>query len=163
MSLSLDHLKQVLDYNPQTGVFVWKVSTARRIVPGTVAGTVNSKGYRVIQLFRKLHTEHRLAWFYVTGVWPSDQIDHINQVKTDNRFENLREATNSQNSQNSKIRRNNTSGYKGVSWWAHREKWAAQMRVDGKNRLLGMFDNPLDAHLCYQSLAKIVHTHRPGD
>jgi hypothetical protein len=97
--------------------------------------------------------EHRLAWFYMKGVWPKGDIDHIKGDKSDNRITNLREATTSQNKANERIRVNNTSGYKGVTWHRKRRKWEAHIGVNGKGLTLGYFDSPERAFIAYMKAA----------
>ena len=155
MTLQAERLRDVLQYDPETGVFIWLQALAKRTSVGDVAGALSDKGYVRIQLDRKIHPAHRLAWLYIYGVWPKRAIDHINRVKTDNRIVNLREATNSENARNSGLRRDNKWGYKGVSYWARKKKWAAQIRIDGKNKLLGLFVSPEDAGAAYAQAVKL--------
>lgn len=114
MSLSQQRLHEILDFNPQTGVFVWKISPRENVKRGTVAGWHNGKKMRRISIGHKCYLLHRLAWFYVHGKWP-DQIDHINGDRTDNRLKNLRPATNSQNQANNGAKSNSQLGIRGVS------------------------------------------------
>ena len=109
--LTQEKLKTLLNYNPETGIFTWKKRNQN------ISGTINNKGYVVIQINNKIYLAHRLAWLYMTGLWPKNDIDHFNQVRTDNRFFNLREATRKENCQNvHKPHPNNSSGYLGVYW-----------------------------------------------
>jgi hypothetical protein len=132
-------LKELLNYNPDTGVFTWNVSKPGRSF-GSIAGTRHVNGYTHIQLNKKIYKAHRLAWLYVHGYFP-ECIDHINNDRDDNRIENLREATVTQNNHNSKLSKNNTSGIKGVSWHKKSMKWCATIGVYGKTIYLGLFDN----------------------
>lgn len=154
MTLTADRLRDLLHYDPDTGLFIWRQSAARRIKVGSPAGTVSRKGYVKIQIDRKVYSAHRLAWLYIHGRWPEHSIDHINRVRSDNRAVNLRDATDSQNARNCGIRKTNTSGYKGVSYWRKSKKWAAQIYLQGKNTLLGLFDTPEMAAEAYASAAK---------
>jgi len=113
--LTYDRLKEVLFYDQNTGIFLWKYSKQSRFV-GEIAGSKNNKGYRSISIDGVLYKEHRLAWFYVYGKWPENEIDHINRIKIDNKISNLREVTKSQNRQNINVKKNNKSGCRGVSW-----------------------------------------------
>jgi hypothetical protein len=152
----LEHgaLLAALHYDPMTGVFTWKVR-AGRARAGDVAGYLDYLGYRTIRLRGGLHAAHRLAWFYVHGEWPPSGIDHKNGQPDDNRIENLRPATQSLNNANAKRRRDNTSGFKGVS--RHQDgKWLAQIQAAGRNRYIGLFASPEDAHAAYMSAAKEV-------
>ena len=152
--ITQDRLKSLLTYDPDTGEFRWKIATARRTKIGCLAGAISNKGYMRIQVDRRIYSAHRLAWLYTYGVWPTGVIDHINQNKDDNRLCNLRDVSLSVNARNCKLQKNNSSGYKGVSYWAHRRKWAAQIRTEGKNKLLGMFDTPAEAANAYVCFAR---------
>ncbi len=149
MSISIQDLRAVLNYDPEIGEFTWKVMLSSRGLIGTRAGTKNNwgrtSGYFKIRINKKDYWRHRLAWFYMTGEWPQDQIDHINGIKGDDRFCNLREATHSENQQNCILPRHNTSGHKGVSWRKSNEKWYAYIKKNGKMVSLGLFDNIDDA------------------
>ena len=132
-------------YEPKTGLFINKTTRNPRAPIGQLAGYTNTIGYVVIQVnSRKIHA-HRLAWFYMTGEWPSHQIDHINRNRSDNRFCNLRPVTSAENMQNTTDRTNNTSGHRGVTWHKQRQKWQAQISVNNKHKYLGLFDNLEDA------------------
>jgi len=121
--LTAERLREVLRYEPETGVFVWRVRAARRIHVGAVAGNISpSSGYRFIGVDCRLYGAHRLAWLYMTGEWPKHQVDHVNMDCADNRWANLRDATCSQNTANSCVRINNKSGFKGVSWDKRRRR-----------------------------------------
>ena len=146
--ISQTRLKEAFSYDPETGVFVWKIQSGR-MKPGQIAGVTNPAGYRMIRLDGKLIMAHRLAWIYMTGSAPTDFIDHINGVRNDNRWVNLRPANRSQNSYNSKGRENCTSKWKGVSWDAPRGKWKAQLRAQGKTYVLGRFEDEREAAEAY--------------
>lgn len=144
-SLTQNQLKKLLDYNPKTGDFIWKVRYCSPIRVGAVAGCVTDRGYIRINVLGTTYLAHRLAWLYVYGVFPSRQIDHINQQRHDNRIENLREATARENRKNTTLQKNNTSGHVGVSWHAKAEKWRAYLKVKGKQKNLGLFAKKSDA------------------
>jgi hypothetical protein len=133
----LARLRECFDYDPDTGLFFWKVSKRgiRRPQAGCFAG-----GYTVIQFDGVRYRAHRLAWFYVHGEWPAHEVDHINGIRSDNRIENLRLATHAENLRNQKLQARNTSGCKGVAFDRSRNKWMAQIHVAGKNINLGRFD-----------------------
>lgn len=132
-------LHQLLTYDPASGVFTWVMPAAHCMSPGDRAGCVRHGGYRTIKLEGKAYAEHRLAWLYMTGVWPPDDIDHVNRNKTDNRFENLRLATRKQNSENRKAREGSASQFRGVSWSCG--KWHAVIMHFGVQISLGYFDD----------------------
>ncbi len=139
--LTAEYLRSVLHYDQETGIFTWKVSTSRRVKVGDVAGSQNGGGYLNIKLQSRLYQAHRLAWLYTSGVWPKDQLDHVNRVRTDNRVSNLREVTNKQNQQNAGKRSDNASGHAGVSWNRRRSKWIAHITHNQKHIHLGYFDD----------------------
>ena len=154
-------LKELLAYNPDTGVFTWLVKSNRKIRIGDIAGHLDGKGYRRIKVEQKRYQAHRLAWLYMTGAWPVAQIDHRNGNKDDNRWDKLREATNAENQQNRVINRNNTSGLMGVCWNRKMGKWQAQIRGAGHRRFLGLFTDPEAAHAAYLAAKAEIHPFQP--
>lgn len=146
-----DWIREVLEYNPITGEFFW-LKSGHGISPGDVAGSVYANGYRYIQIEGEDYRAGRLAWFFVTGTDPVAFIDHKNKDRDDNRFENLREATNSENQANAWWS-TNTSGFKGVSWQKSRGQWAAAITVDGKAKFLGRFKTRVEAAKAYRAAA----------
>ena len=148
MRVSRDRLRELLHYCPDTGRFTW-LKRRSNVPAGALAGSCGSShGYREIRIDGVNYLEHRLAWFYVQGVWP-DQIDHANLDRTDNRIVNLRCATFSQNNNNRGARRDNESGFKGVYRPAGRRKWTAQAKISGQKTYLGTYDTPELAHDAY--------------
>ena len=129
--LTQQKLKELLDYNPNTGDFVWRVSLNSRSSINSTAGSC-SNGYRVIRINRKNYHAHRLAWLYTHGQFPQNQLDHINRIRNDNRIDNLREVTNAQNHQNRNLGSNNASGICGVNWHKRDKKWRAYIKLNGK-------------------------------
>lgn len=143
--LTQEKLKRLLSYDPETGVFVRLVSLNSKTRVGDIAGSIHKyKGYQIVTVDGAKYFGHRLAWLYMMGEWPQE-IDHINQVKHDNRFINLRLATRSENSLYRPLRKDSSSGVKGVSWHSRVKKWTAQITYKGKNRHLGYFDTKEDA------------------
>jgi HNH endonuclease len=137
---------KLLAYDPSSGIFTWKVARMHGHQPGAAAGSPGRDGYCTIMIDGKAYKAHRLAWLLHTGNWPKTQIDHINRVRDDNRIENLREATKSQNQINSGMYRNNKSGYRGVRFHKVRNKWVAEIRRNGRTRHLGLFATAKEAH-----------------
>lgn len=152
----MKRLREVLDYEPTTGVFRWRVAIGRRVQAGNVAGTLHPKGYRQITIDARKYRAPRLAWFYVHGCWPKNQIDHMNGNRDDNRIENLRDVTSSENLQNQRrAYSSSTTGFLGVS--THRKKFQARIMLDGKNRHLGTFPTPEAAHVVYLAAKRRLH------
>lgn len=149
--ITQDELKEVLDYNPDTGVFTWKKTVNSRVKAGDVAGYKNKLGYITIKIKGKPYKAHRLAYLYMTGNFPENFIDHINQIKDDNRWTNLRDATYSQNNSNKVKQKNNTSGYKGVV--RYRNKWRATIKYMYKNIHIGYYATPQEAAEAYKKKA----------
>ena len=137
--ISQKELKRILHYCPETGVFTWLVSRGR-ISVGTIAGATNNLGYCQIGINKTLHLAHRLAWLYMTGEFPSDQIDHLNHVRDDNAWPNLRGATQLINSRNTTKRSDNKSGIVGVCFVSRENKWLSFIHHDGKCIHLGYFN-----------------------
>ncbi len=143
--INQSELKELLHYEPDTGIFTWKVSLNRKIKIGSIAGTKNKYwGYIYIGLKQKKYRAHRLAWFYMTGEWPKG-IDHDNHIRDDNRWLNLKEATQSKNTKNQSLRKDNKSGFTGVCWCDKWKKWVAKINVNGKTKYLGNSDNLSEA------------------
>ena len=144
--LTQARLKEVLSYSPETGEFKWLVFIKGNRGAGTTAGSRRADGYVTIKLDYGRYLAHRLAWFYMTGKWPKEEVDHIDRNPSNNSFSNLREATKSQNMANSigktKISK---SGLKGVLWCEKDNRWYARI----KHIHLGSFICPAAAHLTY--------------
>ena len=153
--LTAEYLRSVLHYVQETGIFTWKVSTSNRVKVGGIAGSLDGGGYLQIRLQRRPHLAHRLAWLYVYGSWPKDQIDHINRDRADNRIENLREATNKQNMQNRSKSSHNTSGHPGVSWYKRISKWVAKIMHNQKQIHLGCFNTIEEAIAARKAAEKL--------
>lgn len=154
-NLTHERLQDVLHYAPETGVFTWKKSLRTDLV-GYRAGSISRKGYRCIEIGGVSYRCCRLAWFYVTGDWPSEQIDHINQQKGDDRFCNLREATNAQNLYNRPPAKDNTSGVTGVYWLKPKKRWVAMGFRDNQRVFLGSFkekDKAIEARRAFAAEA----------
>lgn len=153
----LSELNSLLDYDPETGIFVWKKTLSIRAMAGSIAGSSAKNGYRKTSIRGREHYLHRLAWAMSHGAWPIGQIDHVNGVRSDNRICNLREASPSQNVMNSKTRRDNLSGVKGVYWVACRNKWSCRITRDGNTVFLGYFHTIEDARIARDQAAAIYH------
>jgi hypothetical protein len=154
--LTQERLKSLLDYDSSTGLFRRKVRTSYCRI-GDIAGSRTANGYWVIWVDGTRRFAHRLAWLFTHGAWPREHLDHKNGVMTDNRIENLREATYSQNQANSKLRK--MRRYKGVYLQkdGRRNPWEAQIRKDGKTHHLGHFATEFEAHQAYIGAAREMH------
>ena len=148
-ALSYDTLIDRFNYCPDTGIFIYRKTVGSRGLVGTQAGTLNNMGYRCIKIKSFLYLEHRLAWFYCFNEWPIDLLDHINRIRDDNRLDNLREVSESDNLQNMGISKRNKSGFKGVSLQSGR--WCARIMISGKEVHLGRFDTPEQAAHAYET------------
>ena len=138
-TLTAEYLRSVLHYEPETGIFTWKVSTAHSVKVGQASGCLDGHGYLRLRVCSRLYQAHRLAWLYVYGNWPKGQIDHINRNRSDNRIPNLRDVTNRQNQQNRSTNSDNTSGHPGVYWDKQSFKWRARIKHNQKLIHLGLF------------------------
>ncbi len=131
--------KQV-DYDPETGVFTRKVHARNGATTGSVSSaTSNGHGYARMGIKRRRYYVHRLAWFYMTGDWPIDEIDHANRDRSDNRFDNLRLASRTQQMGNTPLSPKSTSGVRGVYWAVRQKKWRAYITKNDKTVDLGGF------------------------
>lgn len=148
--ISQEIVREFLDYDSDTGKLTWK-ERARRWFKSDKschtwntrfakkeAFTVSSYGYFRIRILGKAYQLHRVIWLYQTGEWPKEQVDHINHNRADNRWFNLREASNQENGKNRTRQRNNSSGYTGVGW--DRQKWYSKIVINKKYIFLGYFD-----------------------
>jgi hypothetical protein len=151
--LTGEEVRRSLRYEADTGTFFWRIDT-RNTAAGDIAGSRQSRGYWHIKINRRLYMAHRLAWLYVTGEWPIGHIDHINGNRSDNRFVNLRVATNSENARNARMHINNACGYKGVHYKKRLNKFVAQINVGGRVYHLGVFQTAAEAHAAYWKAAK---------
>lgn len=150
-----DRIKEAFDYNQETGLFFWKIRASNRIRIGDMAGAVDKDGYIMLGLDRELIRAHRAAWLYMTGSFPPEgkDIDHINGVRPDNRWSNLRLAERFENLRNMRSR-GGTSKFKGVSFDAPRGLWKAQIQIMGKNTFIGRYEKEEDAAAAYIERAK---------
>jgi hypothetical protein len=150
--IDASRLRSVLSYDCSTGGFYWAVTLSPFAQAGSIAGHVRADGYRAISIDNHLYLAHRLAWLYVTGEWPEDQIDHVDGERDNNCFQNLREASKSLNNINQRVRSDSACGLKGVQ--KHKNKWAARIVIGGIRRRIGLFATPEIAHAAYLAEAK---------
>jgi hypothetical protein len=152
--ISQERLKALLSYDPATGIFM-NLVTRRSAKKGKRAGWINAYGYRCVRLDGRTYYMGPLAWFYVTGYWPKDEIDHRNLNKRDDSFSNLREATRSQNCANKRVQKTSVLGIKGVHFRFGR--YIAIIKKAGKLRHLGCFATLELARAAYRAAAQELH------
>jgi HNH endonuclease/AP2 domain len=173
----VEYLRECFDYDPLTGKLTWRVRPREHFssdkewrrwntrYAGHVSGGFSSSGYLnvVIMVGGRcccFGSQH-IAWTLVTGVWPLVQVDHKNGNRSDNRFKNLREATHAEQTQNVCLRRDSTSGFMGVSWHKLSRKWEAHIRVNGRQRHLGLFSTSDLASTAYLEAKRRLHPFQP--
>lgn len=150
-------LLDIIAYNPETGQFTW-TAPRQKIRVGAVAGWRCKKGRNWVEIFGKQYACARLAIFYMTGKWPPEQVDHINLDKGDDRWKNLRCATQSQNQGNRASKKGKKIPFKGVTYKSHLPKpYIAQICKDKTHYHLGCFSTPQEAHEAYCTAAKRLH------
>jgi hypothetical protein len=154
--ITQDELKNLLYYCQETGVFICKKARGRLKV-GDISGNKMHDGYMRMIINNKHYSCHRIAWLYVYGNFPKNQIDHINGIKDDNRICNLREATASQNAINKGLTKKNTSKLKGITYIKKSNKWQAQARLNNKSNYLGLFESKEKAYKAYCNFSKKYH------
>jgi len=167
---TLEYLKECFEYFPDSGKLVWSHRPENHFVSsrehkrycstrlGKEAGRIRFDGYLELRLDYVYYGVHRIVYKLMTGEEPENFIDHINGDKSDNRWDNLREATSTQNNHNRKISKNNTTGYKGVSWNSHFGKYKSSIRVgEGRRIFLGYFDSLEEAKDSYNKAADQHH------
>lgn len=152
--LTHDLLLALLHYDPATGIFTRRVSTAPRALAGSIAGDPDGKGYLRLRIDGKRYLAHRVAWFYMTGEWPVGEVDHKNLKRQENWWDNLRLADAQSNKWNRGAYSNNISGLKGAHYNRANRNWGAHIRIDGKNIHIGVFSSPEAAHAAYMEKAQ---------
>jgi hypothetical protein len=157
--LTAEIVRQLLEYDGEH--LRWKVNRTGTARKGTIAGSTASKKYRTIKIFGKTHSAHRVIWLIVHGHWPKHQIDHIDGNPLNNRIDNLRDVTPTENSQNMKRPSHNTSGRIGVYWDKCKRKWAAYIKVGQKQTGLGRFNHKHEA-IAARQLAEEKHGFHPN-
>jgi hypothetical protein len=150
-------LKEMLNYDEKTGIFTWRVKSSRSVKVGQVAGGLCGAGYWQIRINRKPYLAHRLAWLYLYGEWPKGVIDHKSGDTLENKSSNLRDCSRVENNQNMRKSKNNSSGFKGVSFNKKSKKWHASAGLNGKVVYLGYHSTPEKANEAYQDFAKKNH------
>jgi hypothetical protein len=168
-----EFLRQILDYNPDTGSFTWKERTPEMFTcargqgwacnawnaknAGKPASSTHTNGYYQIGINGRSFLAHRVAWAYMTGRWPSRMIDHEDTDRMNNSWSNLREATNSQNKANAPCHADSASGVKGVMWFKQTNRWHVQIQANGKKHHIGFFTDIEAAKQAYNDAATRLH------
>lgn len=153
MKITQEELKELLSYDPELGLFIWNINGS---IAGSIYVNLNKKRYIIIKIYGHRYGSHRLAWLYMTGYFPKNEIDHINGNGCDNRFENLREATRSENSRNTRLRVNNNSGVCGVFFCNTRKNWRCSIKENSKQITIGRYLSLFDA-VCARKNAEIKY------
>ena len=154
--INQEELKEVLKYSPEEGIFIW-LNSKGSCRKGAMAGSVHKTGYHRVVINRKSYLLHRLAWMYTYGEFPKNFIDHIDGNKSNNRLSNLRVCSQSENMQNSKLRLDNTSGFKGVSQISQTGKWQVNASLQGKITFLGQYVDKEEAINTYKAFCLEHH------
>lgn len=157
--LTQDRLKEVLSYDPATGIFINIVQRGQRGNIGKETGIMHHSGYIHIAIDNRNYMAHRLAWLYMTGEFPPECIDHINGKRSDNRFSNIRLATKKQNNENIPLRSDNKSGHRGVHWYKQTNRWKASVKHNGNRISVGYFKNIEDAVKAVKEMRDKLFTH----
>jgi hypothetical protein len=145
--LTQERLMEIVRYIPSSGLFI-RMRNSKRWRIGQVMGSFSKIGYITMWIDGKSYYAHRLAWLYMTGKWPENEIDHIDHNRCNNVWGNLREVTRKENRMNVTLLERNSSGFTGVRFDKENNKWLASIGVNGKNVNLGRFSNIVDAIEC---------------
>lgn len=154
-NLTAARLRELLDYDPETGAFTWRVPRQHRPA-GLPAGTKTRIGYLVIRVDGHVHNAHRLAWLHMTGEFPAATIDHMDGDKSNNRWVNLRDVPQRVNSQNHR-KAQGSAGLLGACWNKRTKNWRAVITVDDKQVHVGTFPTPELAHAAYVDAKRRLH------
>jgi len=160
-SITQDRLKEVLHYDPETGVFTWKTSLNNRSSQNKVAGFMKSNKYLYIGINNIEYGAHRLAFLYMEGSFPENQVDHINHIRCDNRWENLRRSTIQENRKNHTIRADSKTKILGVNWYKAYKKWQVRITCSNKTKNIGYFSDFFEA-CCARKSAEIKYRFHPN-
>ena len=153
-AITTARLNEVVTYDPNTGVFRWRKKITSKVVVGAVAGCTRKDGYVVLRIDRVTYYAHRLAWFYMTGEWPPEDVDH--KIGKSNEWANLRKCSRTVNMQNVRAaRKSNPTGLLGAI--RHRNRFIAVIRVGGQKLRLGSFDSAQAAHEAYVAAKRRYH------
>ena len=157
-AITAERVRQLLDYNSETGILTWRVNRRGQVKVGAIAGTLSSTGYTQVKLDGRCYKAHRIAWLHRFGMMPKLQIDHINGDRLDNRLCNLRDVSQLVNNQNRRSASScNTSGLLGVTHPSRDKTFSARIRYSGRKLCLGTFDTAEAAHVAYLDAKRKLH------
>lgn len=154
-----EELKELLHYAPKDGLFYWRAKFCKKVVVGSVAGTINGDGYRVIRIAGAMYRANRLAWFYMTGAWPDAEVDHVNGVRDDDHWGNLRACTSAENRQNRALAPGR--GFFGCTFNKRCRKWHAKIKKNRRTYSLGYYQTAEEAFEAYKRGKAIHHEFSP--
>jgi len=163
--ITAQRLRELLHYNPETGVFTWLVLPKKAWVkPGSIAGGIGGFGYTTIKINGTGYRASRLAWLYMTGEWPEHHIDHVDRDRSNNRWSNLRSATVKQNHENRNVYAKSESGHSGVTLDRTRTpvRWLARIKHNGVHMHIGRFERLEDAIAARVAAERRLFTHSPA-
>ena len=164
---TVERLHELFALDRSTGRLFWKFRPDVRQpswntkFAGKQAGSLAKDGYIELDVDGQRYRAHVVIWAMCKGRWPADEIDHRDGVRDHNRLRNLREATPAEQRQNAATRSDNTSGFIGVTWDKRRQKWTAQIHMDGKHYQIGQFTTPEEAHEAYKAAKRKLHLFEP--
>lgn len=147
-------LRTLFTYNPTTGELFWSVDRSKRVKAGDLAGTINSKGYRVVSIKRVIFLAHRVIWAMCYGEWPPNYVDHKDGDITNNRLKNLRQCLQQGNMRNRRKNSKSFSNYKGVTRYNKSDKFRAQVTFNKVPKVLGVFSSEWEAAEAYNTFAR---------
>jgi hypothetical protein len=162
-NLTQQELRDLLDYDPETGIFRWKVNKNSQAMAGDIAGGITRSRYRQIAIYGRKYYAHRLAWFYVYGSWPSEVVDHIDGDSRNNAISNLRECSQRQNTQNRRPNKTNPLGLLGVTFDKSRGMYKAAIGHNGRRLNVGRYNTALEASEAYWKAKKELHEFCPNN
>lgn len=154
-------VRELFNYDPDTGDLTWAAPRSRRVKVGDVVGARSKTAYVQVGVGRKVYVAHRVIWLWVHGELPQQHIDHRDGNTRNNRLANLRLADKSENAQNMALKKSNTSGFLGVSLCRHTNRWRAYITINRKTHKLGRFSTPEAAHQAYLAAKAKLHTFQP--
>ena len=158
---SIERINELFRYDPEAGVLIRKVASGSRGHAGDIAGCLNGCGYVVVAVNDRDVRAHRMIWAIMTGDWPRGEIDHINGIRNDNRWCNLRSCSRAENAQNMRCKPSPTCDLQGVSWDARTQRWYVRIQVGRKVIFLGRFDIPEEGHAAYLAAKQKFHPFQP--